>query len=89
MIASAVTARAPFSQEIVEEELRPATSAILTLAVALGWGITAIIGGFAIFRMGYGGVFVISAGLAFASAAVTFVYFIRRLAGFRMKQAIS
>jgi predicted MFS family arabinose efflux permease len=77
-IATAVTARAPFSQEVVEEPLQPVTSAIITIAIALGWGITAIIGGYVIAAMGYGGLFVFSAGLAFASATLTVFHFVRK-----------
>jgi predicted MFS family arabinose efflux permease len=77
-IATAVTARAPFSQEVVEEPLHPVTSAIITIAIALGWGITAIIGGYVIAALGYGGLFVFSAGLAFASALLTVFYFVRK-----------
>lgn len=76
--AMVATTRAPFSQEIVAEEQRPKTSAILTLAVALGWGVTAIAGGFATRSLGFNGVFIISATLAFASAALTYAFFVRR-----------
>lgn len=87
-LAVIVTTRAPFSQAVVEEALRPTTSAILTLAVALGWGITAIIGGYVILGAGFGGVFVISAALAFASALLTHIYFIRKRAAFRVQGAM-
>ena len=79
-ISSIATVRAPFSQEIVAEPLRPTTSAILTLAVALGWGMTAIAGGFAILSLGFSGMFILSAGLAFSSATLTILYFVRRRA---------
>jgi MFS family permease len=84
-IAVAVTARAPFSQEVVDEPLQPVTSAIITLAIALGWGITAIIGGYVIASLGFAGVFMFSAGLAFASAACTVFYFVRRRSVVRTK----
>lgn len=60
------TARSLYSQEIVAERWRALSAAVATIGLALGWASMAGAGGFLAQTLGFSGLFVITAGLAFA-----------------------
>jgi MFS family permease len=76
MIALAVNgpARNIFSQEIVAPRWRTTTSATTTLGLALGWSSAAAAGGYMSAEAGFRGLFLVSAVLAFAAAALLLGY---------------
>jgi MFS family permease len=76
MIALALNgpARSIFSQEMVAPCWRTTTSATATLGLALGWSSAAAAGGYLSAQTGFRGLFLISAVLAFAAAALLLGY---------------
>jgi predicted MFS family arabinose efflux permease len=76
MIALAVNgpARNIFSQEIVAPRWRTTTSAISTIGLALGWSSAAAVGGYMSAQAGFRSLFLVSAVLAFAAAALLLGY---------------
>ncbi len=71
-IAGAV--RNILSQEIVKPYWRSATSGILILGMALGWGVTAMLGGLVISAIHYSGLMLLTAGISVLSAVLMFGY---------------
>lgn len=67
-------ARNIFSQEIVVGPWRTTGAAVLTIGMALGWSGSAVAGGFIIARVGFGGLFGLSAALAAVAALLALAY---------------
>lgn len=74
MLAINGPSRNIFSQEIVPLRWRTTTAAIATIGLGLGWASTAAVGGYLIPRIGFGGLFWISALLAFVAAILLWGY---------------
>lgn len=68
MTAVSAISRNLLSQEIVAQQWRTTTSAIVTIGVALGWATMAMAGGYLITDSGFRIVFVIGAALALSAA---------------------
>jgi MFS family permease len=62
------------SQEIVKPFWRSATSGILILGIALGWGATAMLGGLVIRAVNYSGLMFLTAAISVLSAVLMFGY---------------
>ncbi|MGQ0600924.1 MAG: MFS transporter [Anaerolineales bacterium] len=74
LLAVNAPSRNIFSQEIVPPRWRTITSALATIGVGLGWASSAAAGGYLITRVGFSGLFVISALLALAAAFLLWGY---------------
>jgi hypothetical protein len=74
MLAINGPSRNIFSQEIVTPRWRTTTSAIATVGQGLGWASTAMAGGYLIPRIGFGGLFWMSALLSFMAAILMWGY---------------
>jgi MFS family permease len=72
MASMTAPSRNVFSQEIVEPRWRTTSSAVLTMALGLGWALAAAAGGALIRVLGFGGVFMLGGILGLVSAALTF-----------------
>ncbi|NJN84139.1 MAG: MFS transporter, partial [Caldilineaceae bacterium] len=73
-------ARGLFSQELVAQQWRTASSAVLTIGMALGGASMAALGGYLIGAAGFSVLFMAGMGCALLSAAVVLVYRRLRLA---------
>lgn len=67
-------ARNIFSQEVVAPPWQTTGAAALTIGMALGWASSAAAGGFVIARLGFGGLFGLSAALAATAATLALAY---------------
>jgi MFS family permease len=68
MLAVMGPSRSIFSQEIVTPRWHGTTAAVATVGIGLGWASTALAGGYLIARVGFAGVFWLSAALALMAA---------------------
>ncbi len=66
--------RVVLSQEIVAPRWRGATSAIVIIGLALGWGSMALVGSAIIEKVGFSGLMYLSAGSALVSTALVWAY---------------
>ncbi len=70
--------RIVLSQEIVAPRWRGATSAIVIIGLALGWGSMALVGSAIIEKVGFSGLMYLSAGSALVSTALVWAYLLAR-----------
>jgi MFS family permease len=81
-------ARNIFSQEMVVPRWRTTTSAIATIGLALGWSGAAAVGGYLSAQAGFRSLFLVSAVLAFAAAALLLGYDYARSKRMRLSAAV-
>ncbi len=74
MLAIGGASRNLFSQEIVAMNWRTMSSAVSTIGLALGWTVAAFAGGYIIRVAGFGPLFMLSAAMAWSSAALAFAF---------------
>jgi predicted MFS family arabinose efflux permease len=74
MVAVAVPARNLFGQVVVAPRWRTTTAAIQTIGTAVGWAAAAAAGGLLIARVGFNGLFALSALLAASAAVLAWAY---------------
>jgi predicted MFS family arabinose efflux permease len=72
------TGRSVFNQEIVPPRWRTISSATLTIGLAMGWAASAAAGGYVIRLAGFGGLFLLGAGLSLASVGLLALHLRRR-----------
>lgn len=63
-----------FSQELVAEEWRSISAAIITIGLALGWAVSAALGSYLINALGFRGYFFACAALSCLSSVVLLIY---------------